>query len=81
MADCSALISSGTDPEEVATLLMNRAYCYGRTENYGQAIQDYGAALRSSASNDVHCLFNRGICYEKLGEYLKVRSIVEKMTG
>jgi len=69
IADCTKLLENETDQSEILVLLINRAYCYGKINDYKNAIKDYTKAIKSQGDeNDVHCLFNRGICYEKLGK-------------
>lgn len=71
VGDYAALITNATNEDEIAGSLMNRAYCYGKMNNFSAAIQDYAAILKGYP-NEVHSLFNRGICYEKLALYEEV---------
>lgn len=80
VADCTVLIKNCNDEEEVSALLVNRAYCYGRMDQYKLAIQDYVAVL-GYCGTDIHCLFNRGICYEKLADYKNVSILLRHQVG
>ena len=69
--DCTALLKNAKDVDEVLALLVNRAFCFGKMSDYKSAISDYTAAL-AHCKDDVHSLFNRGICYEKIANFQNV---------
>lgn len=60
-------ISYGTSNNIKA--LNNRAYCSAKLSEYHEAIADYSKVLEVDAEN-IHALHNRGISFERLGQYL-----------
>ncbi len=66
--DYSTLLVKMQTEEDAAAALMNRAYCYGRLNDYIAAVHDYTAVLKGYPQ-EAHCLFNRGICYEKVARF------------
>jgi tetratricopeptide (TPR) repeat protein len=71
-ADYSALLkANNSNEDERVVVLVNRAFCYGKLSKFQLAIEDYTEAL-SRFPHDVHCLFNRGICFMKRGGFQQV---------
>ena len=48
--------------------LNNRAFCYAKLEKFSDAIQDYSEVIEIDQHN-VHAYHNRGISYERQGNF------------
>lgn len=69
--DYSLELSYG--PERNIKAFNNRAYCYAKLGMFEEAIEDYSQVIEIDSKN-IHALHNRGISFERIGEYNAVRS-------
>lgn len=71
LAEYTHILEDTTDETEYVEWMMNRAYCFGKINNFKEAIADYSQILERTPKN-MHCLFNRGICFQKCSDYENV---------